>query len=581
MKPGDVLGDRFLISRVIEGGMGLVYFAVDLSKKYQGPLALKTLRVEFSGDEAMRRFELEATIWIRLQRGLFILELLGIERIGSSVFIVMPQLAGGTLRGRLEMGVPAYFDTVTWMSQILIAMRHLGFEEGLVHRDVKPENVLLDETNDAYITDLGIAKDLRQPINLISDFSYPAIQSSATQGFIGTIFYASPEQMKGDSVDTRSDIWAFGTLLHELLTGRTPFFDANVARCMEKICEQPDPDSWASTKQKISLTLAAIISKCLRKFPGDRFQSFDELLVAWDEVIFIPNNTPKPMDLSERVCITHPTIKFEWDYRFRERASGVFVSLSKSRLVALKRCSEYRKLERYVDSSACAAAALSEIGKPMILARLLFTGGYDRHVDSTSAGLERFCYPPASVMVLLLHQWMLSCVGQLLDQIELSSDECDRLREFSESLNENDLDHVPLLNTAAQAMHLLKQPDIASNLIQKAMAKRLEIGDWQVHLLIEANRLTTNELREVVVDIFDRFFKTEDARAKHLCATACERIGKWDFAAQFWEAKFALDQTDLRALEQSKICYKNAEWDDDAERIGKKIMALRNYTSEK
>jgi serine/threonine protein kinase len=577
LKPGEVLGDRFLITHVIEGGMGIVYFAVDLSKKYLGALVLKTLRQELSDGESVRRFEVEATIWIRLQRGHFMLELLGIERIGPSIYLVMPQLAGGTLRGRLEHGVPAYLDTITWMSQILIAMRRLGVDEGLVHRDIKPENVLLDEINNAYITDLGIAKDVKQRINLISNVATEPAQSSVTQGFIGTVLYASPEQVMGRSVDTRSDIWAFGALLHELLTGRMPFFDEDILRCIKKVCSQPLPDSWASTEKAIPSAMAAIILKCLSKFPVDRYQNFDELMLSWDQIIFIPGNTPKQAALNDRVCITHPLIKFEWDYRFPERANDILVSVSKSRWVALKRCSEYRKLEKYEDAAACATAALSEPGKPMILAKLLFTGGYERHIETLLDDCNRLCYPPASVMVLLLHQWFISCVGKLCDKVKLTTDENKYLQELSMDISNSDLGYVHLLNTAAQAMHLLKQPFIASNLIQQAMAKRVDAGDWQVHLAIEASKRTIDELREVVIDIFDKFFKTEDARAKHLCGSACQLIGKWDFAAQFWEAKFKLDPTDIRALEQSRVCYKNAGWDDEAERVGRKIASLTSH----
>jgi Tol biopolymer transport system component len=265
------------------GGMGEVYRAHD--SRLGRDVAIKVLPSAFSADpERLQRFEHEARAAAALNHP----NLLAIYDIGqhlapdadqASPYIVSELLDGGTLRERLEAGHIPVRKAVEFAVQIAngLAAAH---EKGIVHRDLKPENLFVTGVGRVKILDFGLAKltQAEPPVAGIS--ALPTTPPHTTPGVVlGTIGYMSPEQVRGLPVDYRSDIFAFGAVLYEMLSGQRAFRGDTTADTMTAILKE-DPRDLPADERKIPPALARIVDRCLQKAPAARFKSADDLAFA-------------------------------------------------------------------------------------------------------------------------------------------------------------------------------------------------------------------------------------------------------------------------------------------------------------
>jgi Tol biopolymer transport system component/tRNA A-37 threonylcarbamoyl transferase component Bud32 len=261
------LADRYRIERQLgAGGMATVYLAEDLRHRRQ--VAVKVLRPELAAALGPERFLREIEVAARLHHP-HILPLYDSGEAGGFLFYVMPYEPGQSLRERLvkegELPIP---DVVRLLHDIADALGY-AHQQGLVHRDIKPENVLLSGRH-AMVTDFGVAKAVGEATDT---------QKLTTAGVaLGTPTYMAPEQAAADpNIDRRADIYAFGVLGYELLTGRTPFTDLTPQAMLVAHLTQP-PAPVTALRPTVSPALEALIMRCLEKKPADRFQSTEELL---------------------------------------------------------------------------------------------------------------------------------------------------------------------------------------------------------------------------------------------------------------------------------------------------------------
>jgi serine/threonine protein kinase len=265
------------------GGMGEVYRAHD--SRLGRDVAIKVLPSAFSADpERLQRFEHEARAAAALNHP----NLLAIYDIGqhlapdadqASPYIVSELLDGGTLRERLEAGHIPVRKAVEFAVQIAngLAAAH---EKGIVHRDLKPENLFVTGVGRVKILDFGLAKltQAEPPVAGIS--ALPTTPPHTTPGVVlGTIGYMSPEQVRGLPVDYRSDIFAFGAVLYEMLSGQRAFRGDTTADTMTAILKE-DPRDLPADERKIPPALARIVDRLLQKAPAARFKSADDLAFA-------------------------------------------------------------------------------------------------------------------------------------------------------------------------------------------------------------------------------------------------------------------------------------------------------------
>jgi serine/threonine protein kinase/sugar lactone lactonase YvrE len=272
---GQRLGPYEILGQIGAGGMGEVYRAKD--SRLSREVAIKVLPATFSQDaDRLRRFEQEAKAAGVLNHP----NITAVYDIGTAAdgapYVVQELLVGETLRSALAVGRPAPRRALDYATQIArgLAAAH---EKGIVHRDLKPENVFVTRDGRVKILDFGLAK-LTQAESAVSSATNLPTETRGTEPgvVLGTLGYMSPEQVRGKSADARSDIFSFGSIFYEMLSGRRAFQGDSAADTMSAILKE-DPPDLSVTNQNVSPGLERIVRHCLEKNPEQRFQSASDL----------------------------------------------------------------------------------------------------------------------------------------------------------------------------------------------------------------------------------------------------------------------------------------------------------------
>src|SRR5229473_2215099 len=275
LSSGAKIGPYEILSPLGAGGMGEVYRARDT--RLGRDVAIKVLPEAVAKDaDRLRRFEQEARTIAALSHA----NILGIHDVGThdgAPFLVSELLEGQTLREKLEMGplpVRRAIEYALGIAQGLAA----AHEKGIVHRDVKPENVFITRDGRVKVLDFGLAKLVRP------EESHQTVLTLATPATLpgmvmGTVGYMSPEQVKGEPRDARSDIFSFGAVLYEMLTGKRAFKRDTSAETMTAILRE-EPPELNGTAWQGPPALQRILVRCLEKNVERRFQSASDLAFA-------------------------------------------------------------------------------------------------------------------------------------------------------------------------------------------------------------------------------------------------------------------------------------------------------------
>jgi len=274
LAPGTRLGPYEIMALLGAGGMGEVYRARDT--KLGREVAIKVLPAGLADHpEALLRFEREANAVAQLSHP-NILAIHDFGREGEIVYAVMELLDGETLRARLSSGALPARKAVDLAAQIAegLAAAH---EKGIIHRDLKPENVFVTLDGRVKLLDFGLAK--RKGPGGGPDSGFPTIEHTGPGTVMGTARYMSPEQVRGEAVDHCSDIFSFGAVLYEMLTGKRAFGRETPAESMTAILKEDPPEITANGSAP-SPALERIVRHCLEKKPGERFQSARDIAFA-------------------------------------------------------------------------------------------------------------------------------------------------------------------------------------------------------------------------------------------------------------------------------------------------------------
>lgn len=273
LPPGARLGPYEILAALGAGGMGEVYRARDA--KLHREVAVKVMAAPLAADpDALARFEREAQSVARLSHP-NILAIHDFGRDGSIAYAVTELLDGETLRERLDRGALPSRKAVEYALQIArgLAAAH---DKSIVHRDLKPENVFITSDDRVKILDFGLAKPMELPA---AGTTMTRGGPTASGAVLGTFGYMAPEQVRGLTVDHRADIFAFGAVLYEMLTGRPAFAGDTTADTIGAIL-QADPPDIALAVDKVSPALERIVRRALDKKPHLRFQSAHDLAFA-------------------------------------------------------------------------------------------------------------------------------------------------------------------------------------------------------------------------------------------------------------------------------------------------------------
>ena len=271
LNTGAKLGPYEIVSLVGAGGMGEVYRARD--SRLKRDVAIKVLPKALSLDaERLRRFEQEALATAALNHP----NILAVFDIGANEgapYVVSDLLEGETLRERLRGGAIPLRKTLDYALQIAhgLAAAH---GKGIIHRDLKPENLFLTKDGRVKILDFGLAKLTQQDSG---DHASITMTNATEAGVVmGTAGYMSPEQVRGGAIDARSDIFSFGAILYEMISGKRAFHRETPADTMSAILKEEPPD-LSETNRNISPALDRIVQHCLEKNPEQRFHSASDI----------------------------------------------------------------------------------------------------------------------------------------------------------------------------------------------------------------------------------------------------------------------------------------------------------------
>ena len=269
-----VLAGRYeLLERIGEGGMSVVYKAKD--KLLNRFVAIKILKPEFIGDHKfIDSFRRESQAAASLSHP-NIVNIYDVGKEGNIHYIVMELIEGRALSDYIKEQGPMPYPKVIAISKQIAAALSFAHKNHIIHRDVKPHNIMMTPNGTAKITDFGIAKAVNA-----------ATIVDSTDGIIGSVHYFSPEQARGGYVDEKSDIYSLGIVMYEMLTGNVPFDGDNPVNIalMHINGEMTPPSDLVSG---IPPALEHIVMKCTDKYPVNRYASADELIEALNNLEFI------------------------------------------------------------------------------------------------------------------------------------------------------------------------------------------------------------------------------------------------------------------------------------------------------
>ena len=274
---GATLGPYTVTAKIGEGGMGEVYQARDT--KLDRDVALKVLPEAFTSDpDRLARFEREAKVLASLNHP-NIGSIYGLEEAEGVKALVLELIEGPTLADRIKRG-PIPIDEALPLAKQIAEALEAAHEAGAIHRDLKPANIKVKADGTVKVLDFGLAKALLGEAGSDPSES-PTITAAATRAGIimGTAAYMSPEQAKGKSADRRADIWAFGCVLYEMLTGVAPFDGDNVSEVLASVIKS-DPN-WEALPETTSSAIRRDIVKCcgsasgvIKRLPPDPLRDF-------------------------------------------------------------------------------------------------------------------------------------------------------------------------------------------------------------------------------------------------------------------------------------------------------------------
>jgi WD40 repeat protein/serine/threonine protein kinase len=353
-----------LRERLGAGGFGAVYKAFQSTVGRE--VAIKIILAGFANrPEFIRRFETEAQLIARLEHP-YITPLYDYWRDPDGAYLVMRWLRGGSLRDALQNGAYDLEATAQLLEQITSALS-VAHRNNVIHRDLKPGNILLDEDGNAYLADFGIAKDLGTQID-----------ATAPDAVVGSLDYLSPEQARSEPVTPRTDIYSLGVVLYELLTGKHPYVDCTAVEKLYKHLNEPLPD-LTTLDPAVQANLNAVVQKATAKNPAHRYADALEFIAAFRQAAALNQVTGSMVELltlreqevlermiaglsnkeiAQELFITVPTVKWY--------VTQIFQKLHvRSRVQAIVRARELHLVTgNGVSTSAESASSISRLPEP-------------------------------------------------------------------------------------------------------------------------------------------------------------------------------------------------------------------------
>ena len=296
LAPGTTLDERYVVDRAIaRGGMSTVYRCID--SRLGREVAAKVMHEQYVHDAVFRdRFRREARAMAQLSHPNLV-NVYDFSASGNNVFLIMELITGGTLRELLAERGPMPPHAAAEVMRGMLTGLSVAHEKGMVHRDIKPDNVLIDASSRVKLSDFGLVRAAAE-------------NTHSTDQIVGTVAYLSPEQVDGSPITAASDVYSAGIVLFELLTGRTPFHgDTPIAHAYARLHgDVPAPSSLIAG---VPMLFDELVATATARTPEARFRDAGEFLAALDDVaaeLALPDYTvPAPRNAAATRAAAHPT----------------------------------------------------------------------------------------------------------------------------------------------------------------------------------------------------------------------------------------------------------------------------------
>lgn len=561
------IGDRYQVVRTFEGGMGAAHICKDL--RANGPLVvLKTYREDASDQKFRTALIREANSWIALHGQQYLARIDDVLSIDGRLYLKMPFYVNGSLANILEHGALPLDDAVRLAAQLLIGMRYLSDEEKFLHLDLKPNNVLIGEANEALITDLGLAKCFYR-VNGLPSLDQQQLPKQS--GISGTLPYMAPELLKGREATVAADIWAWGLIFFEMLTGHHAFTGSTLDELAIRICTKP-PADWLRFRKSVPRSVLDVVATSLRKDVAHRFRSFAQLSEAFDKIVKtgITDEKLPFWQRDDRVLLNDKTTAFHWISEVRRSGEEVKVSLTFNELTELTRAKRYRTIGNHTSALASLRNILGDdqvwVSKWAELMRARSPGPL--HLVTKDLGLDVYLGREALIEVAELR--LAIFLDGLYARAPIREQEIEAYRQAALQLTESGLQSPKLTELCGQIFLQTRDFDLAEKLFEQAWCT----GTSQVQISAAACLATfygekgdLEKLRNFAANKLEpRFADFDDAKAQEACARPYLFLKDAERSLYFFRRSLSLDWNNPWGAMQACI----AAWN-----CGKRIEAKK------
>lgn len=570
-----LIGDRYEVISTLEGGMGLAYVCKDLAEKGRS-VVLKTFKGGDSSQEFRSALIREASAWIELQGQQYLARIDDLRIMDGQLYIKMPFYPNGSLADILQKGPLAVSDAVKFAAQILLGMRYLSGRAGFLHLDLKPQNILIGEHNEALITDLGLAK----PFLRLDGSSYKICEESKEKsGISGTLPYMPPEVFKGARATPAADVWAWGLIFYEMLTGRQAFFAPTLEGLIKQIVTTP-PIGWQEFSQKFPKSIVSIISSCIEKEPSRRFSSFRLVSEAFDKAIKAGIDDDKGVfwKRDDRVSLDDKTTAIHWVAEMRKPKDATVFSIKYTELTNLVRAKQYYSIG---DKNNALNRIKDILGNDQEWAE-----NWVKLMASRSAGVIHTegngntlsVLPGRQSLLEIAEIRMILFLDRLYAYEQVSQSEVESYCHAAICIMNSGEQSAKLAELCGQLFLKMEMFDFAERCFNESWRS----GSWVVQVSTAAclatlygTRGDVQKLRDFAsTEIEPRFADLEDARAQEACARPYLFLREPERALHFLERSLAIEPNNPWGTTQACIAAWNCRKVEEAKIWRRKLSLI-------
>jgi tetratricopeptide (TPR) repeat protein len=534
---GALVVARYEVVEVRAGGMGEVAICRDTKTANSPLVAIKSLHAASATEASITRFRDEACALAAVGRAPFgfILPLSEVINDGSAVLLKMDFCPGGNLADRIRSGRMTKVEVVDVATQVLIGLYELNVKLGLVHRDIKPTNILFDEGR-VQICDLGVARFVGAIDEGNALAPHQSVQRTQTGAFVGTYQYAAPEQILGtSSIDARADMWAFGVVVYEMLMGRCPYPDDPPEDHLIMILNH-EPANLGELERRSSPVIRRIIIKCLAPRRSDRYETFDDLITAWDEAIRTPRSPVHygpGFDYRIELPDESPA-NAAWNGKFFPERLDADVSLIRVDLSAatgLVEARDYYRMDRYEDAIMASTKTLGELDVSTSIISRLFAGELDGVSRMEKNGALGIRATPSSVQAIDALCWQMRALVALIEEPAVESSRwLERLKDLADRVMLAKIVDHDLVALAAEGYLLAEQYQKAYDVSYTVLAAdpMHRVAGWTAFQALRRNN-RVDGAQALANILIPEYLKREDGEYDRVAvrlAYACEDWAK-------------------------------------------------------